>query len=213
MAKDAYSALETKLNKKSKRKSKADMDEREEDQDEEDSGSDEDEYNHAEDEELSTSLQTSTDGSKVHEEDTQFTGRTDSNDILSMEKEQEEATTVTSAEVPVSAEDHSFNQEAEQEDLLKKDAHGETVAPGMDFQVDDNAELWPLDKETSAAEVTVTSPTAPLKSAPSIERGESFEVSAPKTLRHQGGRGFLVGPGGFQTSFHSTAEDLSLIHI
>ena len=376
VAKDAYSVLETKLNMKSKKKPKGDMDEREEDQDEENSGSDEDENSHAEDGELSTSLQTSPDGSKVHEEDTQFTGRTDSNDMLSMEKEQEEATTVTSADIPVSAEDHSFNQEAEQEDLLKKDtqsetfvsevefqvddmekeqeeattvtsadvpviaedhsfsqeaeqddllkkdtqsetfvsevefqvddmekeqeeattvtsadvpvsaedhsfnqeaeqedvlqkdahgetfaeeeeqeggvhaktdstatvsheapdspesaeaavsaedhsfsqeaeqedllkkdAHGETIASGTEFQVDDNAELWPLDKETSAAEVTVTSPTAPLKSAPSIERGESFEVSAPKTLRDQGGRGFLVGPGGFQTSFHSTAED------
>ena len=322
VAKDAYSVLETKLNMKSKKKPKGDMDEREEDQDEENSGSDEDENSHAEDGELSTSLQTSPDGSKVHEEDTQFTGRTDSNDMLSMEKEQEEATTVTSADIPVSAEDHSFNQEAEQEDLLKKDtqsetfvsevefqvddmekeqeeattvtsadvpvsaedhsfnqeaeqedvlqkdahgetfaeeeeqeggvhaktdstatvsheapdspesaeaaviaedhsfsqeaeqddllkkdAHGETIASGTEFQVDDNAELWPLDKETSAAEVTVTSPTTPLKSAPSIERGESFEVSAPKTLRHQGGRGFLVGPGGFQTSFHSTAED------
>ena len=268
VAKDAYSVLETKLNMKSKKKPKGDMDEREEDQDEENSGSDEDENSHAEDGELSTSLQTSPDGSKVHEEDTQFTGRADSNDMLSMEKEQEEATTVTSADVPVSAEDHSFNQEASQENLLQKDAHGETFAEeeeqeggvdaktdsaatvshedpdspesaeaaviaedhsfsqeaeqedllkkdtqsetfvsGMEFQADDNAELWPLDIETSAAEVTVTSPAAPLKSAPSIERGESFEVSAPKTLRHQGGRGFLVGPGGFQTSFHSTAED------
>ena len=322
VAKDAYSILETKLNMKSKKKPKGDMDEREEDQNEENSGSDEDENSHAEDGELSTSLQTSPDGSKVHEEDTQFTGRTDSDDMLSMEKEQEEATTVTSTDVPVSAEDRSFSQEAEQEDLLKKDtqsesfvsevefqvddmekeqeeattvtsadvpvraedrsfnqeaeqedvlqkdAHGETFAEeeeqegGVDaktdsaatvphedpdfpesaeaavtaedhsfnqeaeqedlfkkdtqsgtfvseveFQVDDNAELWPLNKETSAAEETVTSHTAPLKSAPSIERGESFEVSAPKTLRHQGGRGFLVGPGGFQTSFHSTAED------
>ncbi|XP_070193254.1 microtubule-associated protein futsch-like isoform X2 [Littorina saxatilis] len=89
----------------------------------------------------------------------------------------------------------------EEEAILDEVTSQEQFASNVEDEATPTSDMQTFEEDTVPGEESSFS--VPLTSAPSMERGESFEVIKPKSLRHQQGIGFSVGAGGFQTSFHS----------